>query len=46
MSASAGPDDKKEGVLDLAMKPNNSGEAAKHFPLAALAQNGLTGATG
>ena len=45
MSASAGPDDEKEGVLDFAVKPNDAGQAAKHFTLATLTQNGLAGAT-
>ena len=45
MSASAGPHDEKEGVLDFAVKPNDSCKAAKHFTLATLTQNGLAGAT-
>ena len=39
MRAGAGADDQKEGVLDLAMQPDDAGQAAEDFPLAALAQD-------
>ena len=39
MGAGARADDEKEGVLDLAMQPDDAGEAAEHLALAALAQH-------
>ena len=38
------PDDEEEGILDLAVQPDDSGEAAEHFALAALAQHRNVGA--
>ncbi len=31
------PDHQKEGILNLAVEPDDAGEAAEHLPLAALA---------
>ena len=36
MGAGARADDEEEGVLDLAMQPDDPGEAAEYRPLAAL----------
>ena len=38
----AGPrsDHEEERILDLAMEPDDAGQSAEHFALAALAQNG------
>ena len=40
MGAGAAADDEEEGVLDLAVQPDDAGQAAKHLALTALAQNG------
>ncbi|MGC4075750.1 MAG: hypothetical protein QM702_01685 [Rubrivivax sp.] len=37
--AGARPDDEEEGVLDLAVQPDDAGEAAEHLALAAFAQH-------
>ena len=39
MRAGARADDEKEGVLDLAVQPDDAGQAAEHLALAALAQH-------
>ncbi len=36
MRAGAGADDEKEGVADLAMQPDDPGQAAEYFPLSAF----------
>jgi hypothetical protein len=46
MGAGARTDDEEEGILDLAVQPDDAGEAAEHFALAALLQNRLAGASG
>ena len=39
MRAGARADDQEEGILDLAVQPDDSGQSAEYFPLAALAQD-------
>jgi hypothetical protein len=44
MGAGTRADDKEEGVLDFAVKPDDAGQATEHFALAALAQDRQVGA--
>ena len=44
--AGARADDEEEGVLDLAVQPDDAGQAAEHLALAALAQDRRVGAAG
>ena len=44
MGAGARADDEEEGILDLAMQPDDAGEAAEDLALAALAQHRGVGA--
>ena len=44
MRAGARADDEEEGVLDLAMQPDDAGQPAEHLALAALAQDGRVAA--
>ena len=44
--AGAAADDKEKRILDLAMQPDDAGEAAKHLALAAFAKHGHFGAGG
>ena len=46
MRAGARADDQEERILDLAMQPDDAGQAAEHFPLAALAQHRCIQASG
>ena len=39
MGAGAGSDDEKEGVLNLAVQPDDSGQTTEYFALAALLEN-------
>ena len=45
MRAGARADHQEERVLDLAVQPDDAGQAAEHLALAALAQHGSIGAT-
>ena len=44
VGAGARADDEEEGVLDLAVQPDDAGQAAEHLALAALAQDRRVGA--
>ena len=44
VGAGARADDEEEGVLDLAVQPDDAGQAAEHLALAALAQDRALGA--
>ena len=46
MRAGARPHNEEESVLNLAMQPDNAGQAAEHFTLATFTQDGLRVAGG
>ena len=46
MRAGAAADDEEEGVLHLAVQPDDPGQAAEHLALAALFQDRSVGAAG
>ena len=46
MRAGARADDQKEGVLHLAVQPDDAGQAAEHLALAALLEDGRVAAAG